>query len=613
MILFGSLAAADLDGDGDSDVLASSATSDIAWYENTDAQGAFAAAQSLAVSGGWLESADVDGDGDLDVLSGGPTWHENTDGLGSFGPPQSIGASGTDPRPADLDADGDVDVLSSGAWYENTDGLGTFGAGQALPGAAGQLATSDVDGDGDLDAVSSQGTWHENVDGLGTFGAAQSFVSPSGSATEALDVDRDGRVDVVMASFDQDRILWKKNRSGQAALHSTSLDSGIHFAGALVELLSIDVDHLGRPGDAALDVGSLELLFDRAARTPLAPRPVEPLTSAEASALVDDLFVYRDDGSGVLETGTDALVATLGTLTLTGGVQTVTLTGPDARVEAAGSARFFVAAQLSPLPGPAREFLVQHRGSRAGLHHEGTQIALSQAPGSGTQPRAILWLDPAGDDDLDGLANAAEVDVHGTDPLIADSDHDGLSDGAEVGIHGTDPLVADSDGDGLIDGDEVNLHGSDPNVTDTDGDGLSDGDEVNVHGTSPLLPDTDGDGLIDGDEVAIYGTDPLVDGDSDGDGVSDADEIARGRSPVSSDTDGDGVDDDLDNCPSAYNPLQRDRGGLGSALPDGVGDLCQNGDFNGDGILDMSDVTLERRGLVGLEPALDPALPPAQP
>ena len=69
--------------------------------------------------------------------------------------------------------------------------------------------------------------------------------------------------------------------------------------------------------------------------------------------------------------------------------------------------------------------------------------------------------------------------------------------------------TADSDGDGLIDDDEINIHGTDPMVADTDGDSLSDGDEALVHGTNPLEADTDGDGFNDGDEVFI-GTDPLI-------------------------------------------------------------------------------------------------------
>lgn len=66
----------------------------------------------------------------------------------------------------------------------------------------------------------------------------------------------------------------------------------------------------------------------------------------------------------------------------------------------------------------------------------------------------------------------------------------------------------DTDGDGLKDVAEINVHGSNPTITDSDLDGLSDGAEVNTYGSDPTQADTDGDGFSDGAEVAA-GTDPL--------------------------------------------------------------------------------------------------------
>ncbi len=65
----------------------------------------------------------------------------------------------------------------------------------------------------------------------------------------------------------------------------------------------------------------------------------------------------------------------------------------------------------------------------------------------------------------------------------------------------------DSDGDGLSDAAEVLITGTDPNNPDTDGDGLSDGLEVRYL-LNPLDPDMDKDGVSDGDEVR-NGTNPL--------------------------------------------------------------------------------------------------------
>lgn len=79
----------------------------------------------------------------------------------------------------------------------------------------------------------------------------------------------------------------------------------------------------------------------------------------------------------------------------------------------------------------------------------------------------------------------------------------------------------DTDGDGLTDDDEINLYGTNPLVADSDGDGLNDGVEINDHLTDPLSSDSDGDGLTDGEEVLDLGTNPLS-ADTDGDGVNDA-------------------------------------------------------------------------------------------
>jgi hypothetical protein len=78
-------------------------------------------------------AADLDGDGDLDVLSASSdddrvAWYENIDGAGHFGEQRAVittaAAGAQSVYAADLDGDGDVDVLSAFgdgkiAWYEN--------------------------------------------------------------------------------------------------------------------------------------------------------------------------------------------------------------------------------------------------------------------------------------------------------------------------------------------------------------------------------------------------------------------------------------------------------------------------------------------------------------
>jgi hypothetical protein len=58
----------------------------------------------------------------------------------------------------------------------------------------------------------------------------------------------------------------------------------------------------------------------------------------------------------------------------------------------------------------------------------------------------------------------------------------------------------DSDGDGLLDARELILFGTDPDSADSDNDGLSDGDEILIYRLDPMNSDTDGDGVLDGED-----------------------------------------------------------------------------------------------------------------
>jgi len=92
-----------------------------------------------------------------------------------------------------------------------------------------------------------------------------------------------------------------------------------------------------------------------------------------------------------------------------------------------------------------------------------------------------------------------------------DTDNDGVSDAVEILIHGTDPYGTSSAGDGMTDK-WKQRYGLDPNVwldpnADPDNDGLTNFQEY-LNNTDPFNPDTDGDGYTDGWEVA-NGTNPL--------------------------------------------------------------------------------------------------------
>ncbi len=234
--------AADIDGDGDQDVLSASGSDNaIRWYENFDGAGSFDITHDISTNANSayaVYAADLDGDGDQDVLSASSSddkiaWYENEDGNGAFGAQITItkAAKGaTDVVAGDIDGDGDLDIVSAStfddkiAWYENRDGLGTFST-QKIISTEADLAIAvhvvDLDGDGDLDVLSASSgdnkiAWYKNLDGAGTFGT-QTIISLSVSrafSVYATDLDSDGDQDVIAGARDGNKVVWFENQEG---------------------------------------------------------------------------------------------------------------------------------------------------------------------------------------------------------------------------------------------------------------------------------------------------------------------------------------------------------------------------------------------------------------
>jgi hypothetical protein len=235
--------AADLDGDADPDVVVAMVRS-LVWYENDGSQGF--APHTIATTATTLTSAvaaDLDGDGDLDVVvssfeDGRIVWYEN-DGTPADGPWTahviSAGAAAAcSVAAADLDHDGDLDVLSGAwhgneiAWYEN-DGNAVF-TEHAITTAldlVNSVVAADLDGDGDLDAVSASWNddtiaWHEN-DGTPADGGwvthSIDTTADGAQAVSTADLDGDGDLDVLAASYNDNTIAWYEN-------DGTPLDGG---------------------------------------------------------------------------------------------------------------------------------------------------------------------------------------------------------------------------------------------------------------------------------------------------------------------------------------------------------------------------------------------------
>jgi len=244
---------ADLDGDGDFDLVAGSFYGALNFYENTGSATAPVYVERTGAAnpfngidvGAYATPAfaDIDGDGDLDLLVGDVnvgylTFFEN-DGdasaphyvqkSGSDSPFSSTGLLGS-PAPAfaDLDGDGDLDLIvgkgTAFLYFENTGNAAAAvfiertGAANPLDGLSvvdSALPTFvDVDGDGDLDLVSGS-----NESGLFYFentgtALAPAFIERTGSANPFsgisdiwtapafADIDGDGDIDLVIGNYD---------------------------------------------------------------------------------------------------------------------------------------------------------------------------------------------------------------------------------------------------------------------------------------------------------------------------------------------------------------------------------------------------------------------------
>jgi hypothetical protein len=265
---FREVATADIDADGDLDLLAVSG-SNIAIRLN-DGKGNFSGTNSVPSIGGvtfrTLTVGDVDGDGDLDLITsnlanrGGAVNVHLNNGTGSFTLLSTVSTSNAPSNLVlgDVDGDGDLDLvadsggLSAVLLYRN-DGTGKLGASVTINGVGGLgLALGDLDADGDLDLVSSNAS--DNLayvrfnDGQGTFsGGAATTVSQPGQVALG-DVDADGDLDVVVANraYQATTAVSILFNNGSGSLSTPSV---VVFDGGIVnDVVLGDVD-----GDGDLD------------------------------------------------------------------------------------------------------------------------------------------------------------------------------------------------------------------------------------------------------------------------------------------------------------------------------------------------------------------------
>jgi len=259
-----SVFAADIDGDGHPDVLSASRTDGtVAWYESDG--GSNPRFRKRVVSSELLTplavfAADVDGDGDNDILSASFTdnkisWFENLRdddaGIGVLFEEHVVtdGARGAASVFAeDLDCDGDTDILSASrldgkiSWFEHSVEDGEEGPERVFDEhvltieayGANSVYAVNLDGQDCLDIVAASAgddsiRWFQN-DGEGGF--TERLISDEAAGARSVfaeDLDADGDKDVLAASANDDTIAWYENEGGTsptfAAKHVLSSDT----------------------------------------------------------------------------------------------------------------------------------------------------------------------------------------------------------------------------------------------------------------------------------------------------------------------------------------------------------------------------------------------------
>ncbi len=220
-----SVSVADVNGDGNADVVTANYNSHNVSVLLGDGRGNFATQTTFAVGYSYdysypyfVSVADVNGDGNADVVTTDTRSHNVSvlvgDGRGNFAA-QTTFAVGTSPvsmSVADVNGDGNADVVTANADYSSSnisvllgDGRGNFAAQTTFAVGVGEkpysVSVADMNGDGNADVVTANGSNNVSVllgDGRGGFAAQMTVaVETSTSSVSVADMNNDGKPDLV--------------------------------------------------------------------------------------------------------------------------------------------------------------------------------------------------------------------------------------------------------------------------------------------------------------------------------------------------------------------------------------------------------------------------------
>jgi len=260
---------ADMDNDGDLDLLSGDWYGDFYYFENTGSASAPAfdapITNAFGLSGiGYYSAptfADIDNDGDLDILSGDGNYYgdfyyfENT---GTASAPAYAAPTtnpfrltnigyGSYPTFVDMDNDGDLDILSGDRYgelyyFENVGVVPslTFDDPRTAPfglsdiGSYSSPTFADMDNDGDLDLLSGERNgdfyYFENTGTASNFAFATATTNPFGlsdigfySSPTFVDIDNDGDFDVLSGDLYGDFYYFENTGSASAPAFATPI------------------------------------------------------------------------------------------------------------------------------------------------------------------------------------------------------------------------------------------------------------------------------------------------------------------------------------------------------------------------------------------------------
>jgi hypothetical protein len=364
-----SVAIADINDDGNLDVVSSSLFNDtVYWYESSGGLSPTFVTHTILDYGNDPMSvwpADLANNGTIDVAVGyrgddTMTWFWN-DGADPTPDFSSIEISYATDGPrgvtaADIDRDGLLDLVCAAengdavSWLRN-DGVSMWVEHMidATADGASWVRTVDLDRDGDIDVLGAltendSAVWYENFGGaIPTWRATVMPALMEGPrAMVPGDFDRDGDLDVAVAWYDSDTVAWYENRGGQYTFaHSGTAPAQLQ-EGAEDDLLRITLVHNGRNGDTAIEWAALALRFESDYGV--------PFTGPELDSIIDYVRIYEDtNGSGIFEPASDVWKLSAASPALTDGVWTAALVDGASHwsVGAEAEKSFFVVVKLA--------------------------------------------------------------------------------------------------------------------------------------------------------------------------------------------------------------------------------------------------------------------------